>query len=219
MIAWLLVAHIALLGYWLGSELVINSTFRYVCRAEDMPFNERARLMDHVMDADQHVRYALALQLTLGVMISSIYGLVPGGNPTAVGAAVAGAAWLMLIEAAHRLRNSSVGLRLAAADRALRYVSIIVLLGVALQLLGGDWPVPTWLRWKLGAFAAIVACGIGIRIALIAFFRTWAEMATSGVTPERNATVKRIYVRATSILVVLWVLIAAVVYLSVEKPG
>ncbi|MEM7501007.1 MAG: hypothetical protein AAF417_03135 [Pseudomonadota bacterium] len=219
MIAWLLVAHLVVLGYWLGSELVINSTFRYVCRAENTPFNERARLMNHVMDADQHVRYALALQFTLGVMISSIYGFVPGENRTAVGAAVAGIAWLMLIEAAHRLRNGNIGRRLATADRALRYASIIVLLAVALQLLGGDWAVPTWLRWKLGAFAAIVACGVGIRLALIAFFRTWTEMATSGVTPERNATVKRIYVRATSILVALWFLIAAVVYLSVEKPG
>ena len=65
----LLVFHIAVLGYWLGSELVINSTYRHVAWAADMPFEQRDRLMDHVMDADQHVRYALLLQLMLGFRV------------------------------------------------------------------------------------------------------------------------------------------------------
>ena len=61
-----LVAHIIVVGYWLGSDLVINSTFRYVSRTASLPFEERERLMDHVMDVDQHVRYALILQVWLG---------------------------------------------------------------------------------------------------------------------------------------------------------
>lgn len=62
MALWILVFHIAVLGYWLGSELVINSTYRYVSYSRNMPFDERQRLMDHVMVVDQHVRYALVLQ-------------------------------------------------------------------------------------------------------------------------------------------------------------
>lgn len=54
MISWLLAAHIAVLGYWLGAELVINSTYRLVCFADDMPFAQRDQLMDHVMAIDQH---------------------------------------------------------------------------------------------------------------------------------------------------------------------
>ena len=34
----LLVIHIVVLGYWLGAELVINSTYRYVSYGSDMPF-------------------------------------------------------------------------------------------------------------------------------------------------------------------------------------
>ena len=45
----------ALLGYWLGSEFVINSTYRYVSYSDRMPFEERSRLMEHVMHVDQHV--------------------------------------------------------------------------------------------------------------------------------------------------------------------
>ena len=69
----LLVAHIAVLGYWLGSEFVINSGYRYVCRAATLPFIERNKLMDHVLDVDQHVRYAFILQIGLGTSLAALY--------------------------------------------------------------------------------------------------------------------------------------------------
>jgi hypothetical protein len=215
---WFWVMHIAVLGYWLGSELVINSTYRYVCYADQMPFNERARMMDHVMHVDQHVRYALVLQATLGLILSVQYGFIPGDQSVIITIAVCGLLWLGFVEAVHRLRKKPAGVKLARIDRASRYILLVVLLALSVGLIGDDWPMPDWLRWKLAAFAGVVASGVGIRIALIAHFRTWKEMAEYGATPERNATIKRCYMRATSVLVLLWVLIAAVVYLSVAKP-
>ena len=216
---WLLAIHIAVLGYWLGSELVINSTYRYVSYSGDMPFAERARLMEHVMHVDQHVRYALALQATLGTALAALYGYVPGGDDLAIAAGVFGVLWLAFIEAVHRLRHSGIGKTLGAIDRACRYVLMAVLVGIALKLLGGCWPMPEWLRWKLALFAGVIACGVGIRFALIAHFRTWAVMAREGPTDETNAIIRRTYVRATSVLVLLWVFIAAIAVLSVWKPA
>jgi hypothetical protein len=89
---------------------------------------------------------------------------------------------------------------------------------VAAGLIVGAWPIPGWLRWKLAAFAGVMACGVGIRIALIAHFRTWSKMVSSGVTSERNAAIRTTYIRATSVLILLWIFIALVVWLSVEKP-
>jgi hypothetical protein len=54
-----------------------------------LPFAERDRLMDHVMDVDQHVRYALVLQAGLGTMFAAAYGYFPGGTTLAWAAAVA----------------------------------------------------------------------------------------------------------------------------------
>lgn len=218
MTLWLLAAHIAVLGYWLGSELVINSTYRYVCFAGDMPFPDRSRLMDHVMHVDQHVRYALVLQSALGVMLAASYGFIPGGQTTIAAAAVAGLLWLAFVEAVHRLRKQKVGPLLGRIDRASRYILMAVLCAVSLGLIGGAWPMPDWLRWKLAAFAGVMACGVGIRFALMAHFRTWAEMAASGVTEERNAIIKATYFRATAILILLWVFIATIVWLSLAKP-
>ena len=218
MIDWLLVAHIAVIGYWLGSELVINSTYRYVCYAADMPFEQRSGLMDHVMHVDQHVRYALVLQFSLGVMLSAAYGFIPGGFALVQVAGIVGLLWLVFVEATHRLRKHSVGKGMARIDRVSRYVLIILLLAFALGVLGGSWPVPAWLRWKLAAFAGVLACGVGIRLCLIGHFRIWSAMAEHGVSAERNAGIRRIYVQATSVLALLWVFIGVMVYLSVVKP-
>lgn len=218
MIVWILVAHIVVLGYWLGSELVINSTYRYVSYADDMPFSERSRLMDHVMHVDQHVRYALVLQAALGTMLAGAYGFIPGSQTLVVGAAIAGVLLLAFVELVHQLRAKPIGQKLAWLDRASRYVLMAVLVAIAAGLLGGDWLMPDWLRWKLAAFAGVIACGVGIRFALIGHFRTWAEMAEHGVTDERNTIIKQTYVRATSVLALLWVFIAIITYLSVAKP-
>lgn len=214
----LLVLHIAVLGYWLGSELVINSTFRYVSYGSDSPFVERDRLMEHVMTVDQHVRYALVLQFGLGFSIAALYGYVPGGTSTAWAIGFVAVAWLIYVEITHRLRHGAIGKSLAAFDRGSRYVLMAVLVAIGLQLIGGSWNMPLWLRLKLGLFACVMACGVGIRLALISHFRTWAVMAREGPNDQTNATIRKTYVQATTVLVFLWVFITALVIVSVWKP-
>lgn len=215
---WLLVAHIAVLGYWLGSEFVINSTYRYVSYGDTIAFDERSRLMEHVMHVDQHVRYALVLQATLGTALSALLGYIPGGDPLAWAAGMLGALWLAFVEAVHRLRHRPIGRSLATADRVMRYLLMGLLIAIAAGLVGGAWDMPTWLRWKLALFAGVMLSGVGIRFALIAHFRTWAVMAREGPTEATNAIIRRTYVRATSVLLILWVFIAAITVLSIWKP-
>lgn len=219
MTAWLLAAHIAVLGYWLGSEFVINSTYRYVSYSDKMPFAERSRLMDHVMHVDQHVRYALVLQASLGPAIAALYGYIPGGEATAIGFGVFGALWFAFVELVHRQRHGALGKTLGAIDRGSRYLLMAVLVATAIGLIGGAWPMPLWLRWKLALFAGVMMCGVGIRFALIAHFRTWAIMAREGPTDATNAIIKRTYVRATAVLLLLWVFIVAVTIVSIWKPA
>lgn len=214
----LLVAHIAVLGYWLGSELVINNTYRYVCNGSNIPFVERSRLMEHVMHVDQHVRYALVLQAGLGFSLAALYGLIPGAYTTAAITAVLCVLWLIFVEAVHQLRHTRLGARLGAVDRGSRYLFMALLLCLATGLLGGGWDMPAWLRWKLALYAGVMASGVGIRLALIAHFRTWKVMAQEGPSDASNAIIRRTYVKATSVLCVLWLFIAAIVFVSVFKP-
>lgn len=133
----LIAAHIAVLGYWLGSDLCINSTFRFVSRASSMPFNERDKLMDHVLDIDQHVRYAMVLQVGIGTALAAQLGYLPGGNSLAILAAVVALVWLTLVELTHRLRQQKAGTALARIDRGTRYLVIAVALAMAAGGLSG----------------------------------------------------------------------------------
>jgi hypothetical protein len=214
----LLVMHIAVLGYWLGSELVINSTFRYVSYAATLPFAERDRLLDHVLDVDQHVRYALILQLGLGVMLAGLLGYLPGGGTLASVAATLALAWLVLVEATHRLRKTAPGQRLARIDAGLRYAVMLLLVLPAARWLMGAGQLPVWLTIKLVLFAGVIASGLGIRLALVRYFQVWREIQRGGTGEAHEARLRAGYASATGVLVVLWIFILGIVLLSVLKP-
>jgi len=214
----MLVAHIAVLGYWLGADFVINSTYRYVSWSSGMPFSERNRLMEHVMSVDQHVRYALVLQVGLGIALAALRGYLPGGSTTAVLAGLVAVAWIVLIELVHRLRHTPLGDRLDAVDRGAWTLAGVVFLAGALAGAAGLMTLPVWLTWKLGMFAGVFFAGMGIRISLIRYFRTWQEIATQGSSDAREARIRSGYVEATLVLGCLWLFIAAIVAFSILKP-
>jgi hypothetical protein len=215
----LLLAHVLVVGYWLGAELVINSTYRYVAFSAGMPFAERDRLMDHVMDVDQHVRYALVLQAGIGTALAALLGYFPGGSATAWAAAAGATAWLVLVEATHRARRRPIGARLAATDRAVRWLAIAALGGLAGAAALGSAPFPRWFGWKLVLLAGVVASGLGIRHALARFFAAWGTLARDGSTPGTERSVRAACLRATGVLGLLWLCIAGVAGLSLLKPA
>lgn len=208
----ILAVHTVVLGYWLGSDLVINSEYRFIVHRNDLPVPARDAMMDHLMVVDQHVRYALVLQATLGSMLLAGLGLFPA--IVALIAPLAGLAWLALVEMAHRLRKTATGVQLALIDRVVRYTVGGGL--VALAFTQADWPL--WLRIKLALFAGVIGCGVIIRFRLIHHFTTWAAIVSEGSTPEREAVLRRIYWRATSVLALLWLQVAAIAVLAVLRP-
>ena len=215
----LLVIHIAVLGYWLGAEFVINSEFRFVCRAASMPFEERKRLMEHVMDVDQHVRYALVLQAGLGTVLSALLGYFPGGTTLAWAAGLATVLWLAFVEIVHRLRHGAAGRKLAFLDRLVRYVLLAALVLGGLAAIFGALALQAWLAWKLVLFGAVIACGIGIRYYIIQFFGIWRQIEAEGSSPSRERAIRRNYASGTSMLGLLWLCIAAIAVLSIVKPA
>lgn len=209
----LLAAHIAVLGYWLGSDLCINSEYRFITHRPDIDFAARDAMTDHLMDVDQHVRYALILQLALGAMLASQLAYLPAQWFWAM--PVVGAGWIALVEVAHRQRKSPLGERLAQIDRWVRYTIALALLLAAFGAFGA---MPVWLRMKLGLFAALIGCGVIIRFFLMRHFRIWAEMREQGPDPERETIIRTTYRQATMVLLVLWTCVAAMVLLAIFKP-
>lgn len=214
----LLLAHIVVLGYWLGSDLIINHTFRYVSRAASMPVPERDRLLDHVMDIDQHVRYALVLQAGLGTALAALLGYLPGGGMLAGVAGFATLGWLVLIETSHQLRKRRPGASLGQLDRGIRYAMIVAALLLAGSGVTGYIDMAAWLAVKLALFAAVIASGVVIRFELVRYFAIWHEITAEGSSDDRESLLRLRYFRATTVLLMLWLCIAAIVALSLIKP-
>ncbi|MCB2109279.1 MAG: hypothetical protein KDE14_16330, partial [Rhodobacteraceae bacterium] len=189
----LLAIHIAVLGYWLGSEFVINSEYRYVCRTPSLPFAERNKLMEHVLDVDQHVRYALVLQAVLGTILAALIGYIPGGATLAWIAAAVGVVWLAFVEVIHHLRNAPAGKTLALIDRVIRYVLMASLFAVGGAVAMNIVPLPVWLAAKLALFGGVIACGVGIRLSIIAFYGVWREIEAQGSNDAREQEIRWIY--------------------------
>ena len=64
--------HVLVMGYWLGSELVINALTHYVARTTTLSGTERMRLWDFLLDVDQHVRNAMIMSVPLGFTLASM---------------------------------------------------------------------------------------------------------------------------------------------------
>jgi hypothetical protein len=111
-----------------------------------------------------------------------------------------------------------VGTSLAALDRGIRYLLMIGLVVLAVAALLGQASLPSWLAWKLVLFAAVMSCGVGIRLVLMRLFVVWKELPETGSAPGVEETIRSIYWKATSVLCLLWVFIAGIVWLSVTKP-
>jgi len=214
----LLVAHIIVVGYWLGAEFVINSTFRHVTVASSMPVADRQSLFDHVMNTDQHVRYALILQLGLGTALGGLLGLIPGGNVVVVLGGLGAVLFLALVEVTHRARKSKRGAIFAKADRIVRYVVIAAITLFGLYGLAGRINLPGWLGVKLLLFALVIVCGLRIRFELMGYLDAWGKLRESGSSDAIEQQLLRYYRRATNTLLLLWLGIAAITALSIVKP-
>lgn len=209
----LLAAHIAVLGYWLGADLCINSEYRFITHRADLAFEARDAMTDHLMDVDQHVRYALVLQVMLGTMLAAELGFVDDRLFWFIPAIAA--LWIALIETAHRKRKSAIGSKLARIDRAVRYLVAVLLVAAAIGLF---FQLPDWLRLKLGLFALLIGCGVVIRFMLMQHDRDWSHMRSEGPSPQYEARILATYRRATSVLLLLWLCVGGIAALAVFKP-
>ncbi|HPF27431.1 MAG TPA: hypothetical protein PK159_12640, partial [Steroidobacteraceae bacterium] len=94
----------------------------------------------------------------------------------------------------------------------------VLLVGISGASAGGFMSLPGWLTLKLALFGGVFLAGVGIRVALMAFFRAWQEVAEKGSSDARETAIRQGYWRATAVLIGLWLLIGAMVVLSVGKP-
>jgi hypothetical protein len=211
--------HVLVMGYWIGSDLVVNQLTHYITRASQLPGRERQRLWDFLLDVDQHPRNALILSVPIGFSLAAMLGLSPIVGPWLLLLWLASAAWFGFMWLVHWRRHEPSGKMLGAWDWRFRYLLIaaFALTGI-ISLVRGEPFTSSWLAWKLILFAGVLACGIGIRYYIRLAYGVLPAIAADRAGERENGLFRDCMRRATWVLWLLWAQLLAIALLGVIKP-
>lgn len=213
------VLHVAILGYWIGSDMVVNAVTHYFKNAHDLTVAQRLKLWDFLLMVDQHPRMALILSVPLGFTLASNLSLTPIQGWGLAGVWLFSIAWFCFIWIL-RLKSGSESYRiLRLIDLSVWWIlaGVLFVTGVA-AIFGADTFDARWLGAKVACFALVIFCGLAIRRYIGHIYLVLPDFRKNGSTPQFEQAVKQALERATYVLWGLWALLLTIGYLGAAKP-
>ncbi|MEV0590704.1 hypothetical protein [Nonomuraea cavernae] len=225
---WWIVLHLVLFVFWLGGDLGVYYSSRFVLRPELTP-QARAAALGVMSGLDLGPKICLVLFLPSGV---TLMALDPHGA-TFLGVAlfplwsvllvwVFALGWLALTVADHRTHGRFPLVR--KADWTIRIALIAAIAVSAGYTLLAAEPFgvqtnPRWLGGKLALYTLAIAAGLGIRLTLRPFGPAFGTLMASGSTPEVERTLRRSVDGCLPYVWMIWGSVLAAAVLGVLKPG
>lgn len=211
----LVLAHVLLLAYWLGTDLgVFYVSYAVTDRA--LSPETRGRMARTLVALDLSPRICLVLMLPVGLTLAADLGLSPvrGGGLVLVWAAAA--VWLAGVLAIHRTQAAG----LVRADGLLRAVLAVVLVVAGIVSLGGQGPfTPGWLGVKVALFGVAIGCGLAIRVLLRPFGPALAAVLGGGATARDEAVLAGALARTRPLVLVIWAVLVVSAGLGIAQPA
>jgi hypothetical protein len=179
-------AHLIAFVYWLGGDLGTFLASRQVVNPA-LSAESRATALKIMLACDMGPKLAMPLILPLGLQLAATGGALPLSDTVLSVAWLAGLYWFAVVLVLFLNEGKAFTRGLARLDFYFR-VLVIALLGA-----GGGWALANdygadWALAKILIFAAMVACGLAIRLNLKAFGPAFAQMMTRGASTETDAT-------------------------------
>lgn len=210
--------HILLFVYWLGADIGVFYSARFV---RDATLGREARqtairIMGWV---DQIPRYCLVLMLPVGYTLAMQIGVVQLPPVFLSVLWVVGAVWLAMVWAIHQYQGTPRADRLRSIDLVWRVVLALGLLWDAVQGFRRTGHLYTdWISLKFLIFAALISCGIMIRLLGKPIGPALRSILATGSTPELEAAVARGFSRTRPFVLAIWVLLVAAAWVALAKP-
>ena len=173
-------AHLIAFVYWLGGDLGTFLASRQVVNPELSPASRHVALKI-MLACDMGPKLAMPLILPLGLQLAAMGGWLSLPAGVLVLAWLACLYWFTVVLVLYLNEGQPFTARLSQLDFYFR-IAVVLLLGAyagSLLAAGGDAP---WVAWKILVFAALVACGIAIRLNLKSFVPAFAEMMAQGAS-------------------------------------
>ncbi|WP_280503470.1 hypothetical protein [Nocardia farcinica] len=225
---WWIVLHIVLFVFWLGGDLGVFYSSRYVIDPALDP-QARSTALRIMSGLDLAPKVCLVLFLPSGVtlMAADPHGAQLFGHDLFPWWVVAltwlfAAGWLALTVIQHRTHGRFP--LVARADLAIRFAVVAALAVAGLYALIATEPFgvstePRWLAVKILLYATAIAVGLGIRMTLRPFGPAFGALSTTGSTPEVEAIVKRSVNGCLPYVWAIWGSVLVAAALGVLKPG
>lgn len=217
---WWILLHLVLFVFWLGGDLGVFWSSRYVLKPELTPA-ARATALQIMSGLDLGPKICLVLFLPSGV---TLMALEPHGTRLFTWWLVAlvwllAFGWLAATVVSHKRPIAWV----KHLDWTIRIGLIAGLGAAAVYTLLAEKPFgvetnPKWLGAKVLLYTVAIACGLGIRLTLRGFGPAFGELMTTGSTPEVERRLKRSIDGCLPYVWGIWLSVLGAAALGVLKP-
>ncbi|GAB4586534.1 hypothetical protein [Nocardia sp. IFM 10818] len=225
---WWILLHLLLFVFWLGGDLGVYYSSRFVIDPERTPA-ARATALAIMSGLDLGPKICLVLFLPSGLTLMALephgaslfgIGLFPGWFVVAVW--LFAAVWLALTVIQHRTHG-----RIAGVHRADLAIRIAVVAGLAVSgcyaLIAaepfGVTTNPRWLGGKILLYGAAITAGLGIRMTLRPFGPAFGALVATGSTERVERTLRGSVDGCLPYVWTIWASVLAAAALGVLKPG
>jgi len=214
----LIVAHLLIIGYWLGTDLAVYYISGAIVDA-DKPTAVRVYAARAMLLLDMVPRTALILTLLTGLSLAGARWLPPSLIsegwlwPLLL-------AWLALTWTVFKLEHSALGHKLARIDFGFRILVVLACFGLALALFTGSGPfaVLPWLAGKLAIMGLIITLGLIIRVQLKPFGPLFGQVAQGQADPATEERLRRLIAQVKIPVWVIWIALILAAVLGKLKP-
>ena len=215
----LIYVHTLLFVYWLGGDLGVYMSAKYVAN-RDLSLDERFRFLDVLWKCDMGPRTALIALIPVGFQMSWELGLSPVGGAYLLTIWVfcllwLAANWWMFFNDRHPMAN-----KLRGIDMLIRYAVIAIMGLMGLISLFNDSPIAdNWLAAKIFLFAGAVSLGVYLRTEVKNWIVGFAMVRAGGEEAEKgNDIISAALDRSKVAALTLWFQVALIAFLGKVKP-
>lgn len=220
--------HIVLFVYWLGADLGVYYTSRFV--VDRKLSSETRAITGKIMEfVDLSPRICLVLFLPSGISLLALSDKAPAtlhDNRYAImlAAWVAGIAWLYLVIRNYHSHGDPKAALIRKTDLTVRYALVAGIYIGGIYTLIADEPFgvttnPKWLAVKVMFYATAIAGGIGIRKALVPFGPAFGNVLSGKATEADNDALSLSLKNSLPWVHLIWFCVLAAAFLGVTKPG
>lgn len=197
--------HLIAFVYWLGGDLGTFLASRYVVDPKLSPA-QRHTALKIMLGCDQGPKLAMPLIFAIGFVMAAHIGFIVVPSVVTVLVCVICLAWFANVNWLYFTQNAAAKAKVAQFDLWFRIVVVIGLVAIGVQtLLGESFIKADWLAVKVLIFAALVACGIYIRIQLKPFVAAFGQLMTKGSSAEVEQTLSHALARCRPAVYLIWI--------------